>query len=578
MQKNLKTIIFSTLFITKIAIGQNADVIFTNANIITAANKGARANSMGIKDGKILFVGDLKTNSQFKNAQTKLIDLKGKTIIPGFNDVHLHPSPETNFNELDHVLKIDTVTSIQSLIKLLSKKASITPKGMLIRARGYNESKLGKEPTCDILDLASTNHPIFITHASGHKSVANSYLLRINNINKETPNPNGGTFERFSDGSPNGICKEAAASNLTKNEAIVPFPEKSFQELVDNYKNYFNTLLSFGITSIGDAGSDAKRLKIYEQLEATHFPMRFNIMMLDKLLPIMEGGDAHHETDSWKTLADFNNATIPQIETDFLRVKSIKVFHGNSLSGKTCWLYEPYNMVNPATGKNDYYGIQYKRTQAELDSLFLAIHKQGLQICVHSNGDREIDMVLNAFEKVYASGNPLNIHHRIEHCSVINDSIILRIKKLGVIPVLHNYINELGDLLDPYGEARLNNMFATKSFLNAGILPALHSDAPVSSYDPRIRWESTVLRTSSAGKVLGPKQCVDAEDALIMYTKGGANATGELSKKGTLENGKLADFVIIKENPLQIDAKNLHSIHILETWVNGKMVYKSKKE
>jgi predicted amidohydrolase YtcJ len=134
---------------------------------------------------------------------------------------------------------------------------------------------------------------------------------------------------------------------------------------------------------------------------------------------------------------------------------------------------------------------------------------------------------------------------------------------------LHNYINELGDLLDPYGEDRLNNMFATKSFLNAGVLPALHSDAPVSSYDTRTRWESTVIRTTSKGKVLGLKQCVDAEDALIMYTKGGANATGELSKKGSLEKGKFADFVIIAENAMTIQPNQIHNIHIQQTWVNG---------
>ena len=571
MKKYLYIFIVSLLCNFKL-FAQQADIIFTNANIITAAQKGARANAMAIKDGKIVFVGDEKNSLQFKGSETQVIDLKGKTIIPGFNDVHLHPNPETNFNELDHVIKIDTVTSINSLLKLLAAKAKITPPGMLIRARGYNESKLGMEPTCTILDQASTKHPIIITHASGHKSVVNSFLLTINKITKETPNPKGGTFERFSDGSPNGICKEAAASNLTNNAAIVPFPEKSFETLLANYKKYFNTLLSLGITSIGDAGSDMNRLKIYRALAAENFPIRLNIMMIDKLLPEMEGGDAHHETDSWKTLSDFENANIQQSETDFLRVKSIKVFHGNSLSGKTCWLYEPYQMVNPATGKNDYYGIPYKRSQSELDSLFLAIHKKGLQIAVHSNGDKEIDMVLKAFEKVYATGNPLNIHHRIEHCSVINDSIIMRIKNLGVIPVLHNYINELGDLLDPYGAERLNNMFATKSFLNAGILPALHSDAPVSNFDPRTRWESTVIRTTSAGKVLGPKQCVDAEDALIMYTKGGANATGELAKKGTLEIGKFADFVIITENPLTINPNQIHNIHIEETWVNGKKI------
>ena len=140
---------------------------------------------MAIKNGKILFVGEENEANQFRGNETQLIDLKGKTIIPGFNDVHLHPTPLTNFNELDHVIKVDTVTSINSLIKLLIAKAKITPAGMLIRARGYNESKLGIEPNSKMLDEASSIHPIIITHASGHKSVVNSYLLKINNITKE---------------------------------------------------------------------------------------------------------------------------------------------------------------------------------------------------------------------------------------------------------------------------------------------------------------------------------------------------------------------------------------------------------
>jgi predicted amidohydrolase YtcJ len=554
---------------SSIIFAQKADIIITNANIITAVQKGDRQQALAIKDGNILFVGSYTAVLQYKQKNTKMIDAKGNTIIPGLNDAHLHPSPETPFSQLDHTLRLDTVTSMGSLIALLAKKAAITPKGMLIKGRGYNEAKLGSEPTTEFLDKASTAHPILITHASGHKSAANSTLLAINHITKNTQDPAGGAFDRYADGSPNGICKEAASRNLTNNPQIVPYPVLTKAQELANYQQYFSHLLSFGITSIGDAGADTNRLKIYQTLANENFPMRFNVMIVDKLLPEMEGGDAHHETDEWKALSYFDTHTIPQIETDGLRVKSIKVFHGNSLSGKTCWLYEPYNMPNPATGKMDYYGIPYKRTQQQLDSLFLAIHRKGLQICVHSNGDREIDMVLNAFEKVYATGNPLNLHHRIEHCSIVNDSIIARIKKLGVIPVLHDYINELGDLLEPYGADRLNRMFATKSFLDAGILPALHSDAPVSNYDARARWESAVLRTTASGKQLGAKQCIDAEDALIMFTKGGANATGELAKKGTLEKGKLADFVIIQEDPTTIPANQIHNLHILQTWVGG---------
>ena len=200
-----------------------------------------------------------------------------------------------------------------------------------------------------------------------------------------------------------------------------------------------------------------------------------------------------------------------------------------------------------------------------------------MQICVHSNGDREITMVLNALEKVYASGNPLNIHHRIEHCSVINDTIIARIRKLGVIPVLHSYISELGDLLDAYGDERLGRMFATKSFLDAGILPAMHSDAPVSSFDARARWESAVIRTTASGKQLGAAQCIDAEDAFIMFTKGGAAATGEENKKGVIAKGMFADFIVIAEDPTAIPPKQIHAIHIRQTWVAGRLVYGRNK-
>ena len=571
-----KRIEICTIFFTLLcnySIAQQADLIITNANIITAVEKGDRKQAMAVKDGLIVFVGTNNEVMQYKSAKTKMIDAKGSTIVPGLNDVHLHPSPETPFEDPQHSIRLDTVTSITSLVALIAKKAAITPKGMLIRGRGYNESKLGGQPLRDILDKGSKDHPVYITHASGHMSAANSYLLNINNITKETKDPAGGAYDRYADGTPNGICKESAQGNLTKNAAIVPFPVKTKQEETNGYRKYFTNLLSFGITSIGDAGTDTNRLKIYQALVKENFPMRFNIMLVDRLLPEMEGGDTHHETDEWKALSYFSDGTIHQQQTDFLRVKAIKVFHGNSLSAKTCWLFEPYDMINPATGKKDYYGIPYKRSQEQLDSLFMAIHKKGLQICVHSNGDREITMVLNALEKVYASGNPLNIHHRIEHCSVINDTIIARIKKLGVIPVLHSYISELGDLLDAYGDERLNRMFATKSFLDAGILPAMHSDAPVSSFDARARWESAVIRTTASGKQLGASQCIDAEDALIMFTKGGAAATGEENKKGVIAKGMFADFVVIAEDPTAIAASQIHAINIQQTWVAGKLAY-----
>ena len=308
-------IIWLVLFAQNI-IAQSADIIVINANIITAVKKGDRKQAMAIKDGIIIFTGTNKEILQYKTSSTNIIDVKGSTIIPGLNDVHLHPTPETAFPDPDHSIRLDTVTSLNSLLTLIARKAAITPKGMLIRGRGYNESKLGGQPLRDILDKGSTDHPVYITHASGHMSAANSYLLTINNITKATTDPAGGAFDRYPDGTPDGICKESAQSNLTKNKSIVPFPAKTKEEETNGYRKYFSNLLSFGITSVGDAGTDTNRLKIYQTLAQEQFPMRFNIMIVDRLLPEMEGGDAHHETDEWKALSYFNDESNKESDCD----------------------------------------------------------------------------------------------------------------------------------------------------------------------------------------------------------------------------------------------------------------------
>ena len=181
-----------------------------------------------------------------------------------------------------------------------------------------------------------------------------------------------------------------------------------------SFKRYFQNLLAQGITSIGDVGISPERLEIYQQLVAEGFPMRFNLMISESALPQLLDG------------------RIARSNTDWLRVSAVKVFHGNSLSGNTCWLYDPYEKINPATGKQDYYGIPPTRSQAALDSLFRKIHDAGLQICVHSNGNREIDMVLTAIEAAQRANPRPNARHRIEHCSITNPTQLARIKQDSV--------------------------------------------------------------------------------------------------------------------------------------------------
>jgi hypothetical protein len=550
------TLILLLLIAANILSAQQADIVLTNGNIITLKNKGDRAEAIAIKGSTILAVGSNQDIKKYTGQDTKVIDLKGQTVIPGFNDVHQHPAPVYSFEEPYATLELDTVSSMKNLIALLKRKAAITPKGMMIRGVGYNETKLGGQPIRDSLDKASTDHPIMISHVSGHLSAANSFLMDINGIDENTKDPAGGAFERYhGTNKPDGICKESAAGYLHHAKNIQYPPKPTPEQEMAGYHLYFNNVLASGITSLGDAWTAPDKVNVYRKLVDEGFPMRFNLII---------GVDYFNQVLSGK---------IPKMQTDYLRIATIKVFHGNSLSGKTCWLYQPYDMINPVTGKKDYYGIPPARSQADLDSLFYKIHHAGWQIACHSNGDREIDMVIAAIENAQKADPRPDPRHRIEHCSITNQGILDKIKKDGIIPVFHCYMYELGDKMLVYGPQRMSMLHPTKTAQEMGIVYALHSDAPVSPYPAMSRLGSAVTRKTKDGIVIGANQCIDAEDAIKAYTYGGAYTTFEENKKGTLKPGMFADMAVLDADPTTINPDNIKNIKVNTTIVGGKVVF-----
>ncbi|HEY4327765.1 MAG TPA: amidohydrolase [Mucilaginibacter sp.] len=551
------TILFLLLFIVaNVLFAQQADLVLTSGNVITLKQKGDRAQAIAVKNNTVLAVGSDQDIKNYIGQNTKVIDLKGKTVTPGFNDVHQHPAPVYAFEELYATLELDTVSSMKNLIALLKRKAAITPKGMMIRGVGYNETKLGSQPIRDSLDKASTDHPIQISHVSGHLSAANSFLMNINGIDENTKDPAGGAFERYhGTNKPDGICKESAAGYLRHSKNIQYPPKPTPEQEMAGYHIYFNNVLASGITSIGDAHTAPDKVNVYRKLVDEGFPMRFNLIIgVEYLDQVLSG-------------------KIPQMQTDYLRISTIKVFHGNSLSGKTCWLYQPYDMINPVTGKKDYYGIPPARSQAGLDSLFYKIHHAGWQIACHSNGDREIDMVIAAIENAQKTDPRPDPRHRIEHCSITNQGILDKIKKDGIIPVFHCYMYELGDKMLVYGPERMAMLHPTKTAGKMGIIYALHSDAPISPYPAMIRVGSAVARKTKEGIVIGPNQRIDAEDAIKAYTYAGAYTTFEEKKKGTLQPGMFADIVILDADPTTTNPDDIKNIKVNTTIVAGKVVY-----
>ena len=547
------------VFITSSAIGQTPDIIYFNGTILKGDKGFGRVRAIAIKDGKILATGNDNEILLLKGNNTNIINLKNKTVVPGFNDAHLHPSPIYPFESLHTVLDIqpDSVKNIEELISLLKRKASITPAGYPIRGRGYQDTKLGGHPTAAMLDQASTLHPIMLTHSSGHISVVNSYLLKLAGITKNTPDPPGGAFDRNKDGSPNGVCKESAFGYLLSHlPASYSFPPPSFEEEAEGYRKCFERFIANGITSITEAGADPRKIPIYEWLQKNGLALRINLLISEKYLDAVING---------KLKSKYQN--------DSLRISGIKVFHGNSLSGRTCWLNEPYDMVNPATGKYDYYGIPPARNQEALNKLFQKIQSNNLQIAVHSNGDREIEMVILAMEYAGQNANRSNTRNRIEHCSITTDKIMQKLLADSIIPVFHSYIYEHGDKLVFYGKDRFNHIHPDRTAIDMGIQGAQHSDYPISDARPLLRIESMVTRTSKEGLVIGDQQKVSPMEAIRLWTYGGAYASFEEKEKGSLEPGKWADLVILDNDPTKTDAFSIKKITVLETMIRGKVVF-----
>ena len=534
-----------------------ADLVIINANVITVNDENSRAEAFAIKNDKFIAVGANSDIQKLIGNKTTVIDAQGKTVTPGFIDAHLHPGPVYPVGSL--LRKVDVspagVKTMDELINALREKAKITPKGQWIFGSRYQDTKLGRHPTRRDLDKASTEHPISISHSSGHVSVVNSLALKNAGITKNTPDPPGGAFDRDKDGRPNGICRERAGSLARKGSPPLPIPIE--EEKLEGYRLCFRNYLSKGITSIGDASRTSSSMPFYQKLINRGLPTV-------RIYNMLGSSDLARMKDL-RILRGFGN--------EWLRLGAIKIFHGNSLSGRTCWLYQPYDKINPETGKKDYYGIPPARSQEELDTLIYDIHKAGFQIACHSNGDREIDMVLNAIEKALKKLPRKDHRHRIEHGSVTNRKILRRVKKLGVVLALHSYVYEHGDKMEEYGPKRWPMMHPNRSAIEMGIVVAGNSDSGVSAAYPMLRIQSMVTRKTAEGKVYGPKQKVSVEDAIRIWTMGSAYASFEEEIKGSIEVGKLADFVILSQDPTKVPPDTIKDVEVEKTYVGGKLAY-----
>ena len=528
-----------------------ATLVVIADDMITLDPEQPSAEALAARGEEIIAVGTADEIRQLIGPDTVVIEATGRVVVPGFNDAHIHPSPL--YDEMSPWGSINcrpaATPTLDALIERLRAKAAVTPPGQWVRGSRYEDTKLGGHPTRDDLDRVSTKHPVLIGHSSGHVAACNSFALEAAGIDADSPDPKSGRFDRDADGRPNGVLRESAVGIVKGAGPEQPVADPA--TWITALHKRFDEYLAAGITSIQHAGTSLATVERYRRAQAARRQVRIYAMLRSGEIGELEEIIATHGRGD-----------------DWLRLGGIKTFQGNSLSGQTCWLSKPY------ANRPDYFGIPPSRSLESLIDRVRSIHDAGLQACIHANGDREIAMVLDAYEAVLAQSPRPDHRHRIEHASVCPDNLMARIKELGIVLAPHSYIWEHGDKMEAYGSWRWDFMHPNGSALAAGVVIAGNSDSPVSAAEPLLRIQSMVTRTSAEGNVYGASQRISVTDAIRAWTLGSAYASHEDHRKGSLTPGKLADVVVLDADPRTVPPETIRRIHVDLTIVGGEVAYR----
>ena len=526
----------------------NPEIILHNSNIHTSNPRLPKAQAIAINNGKIIAVGSDSDILHLAGSTTRKIDIGGKTITPGFIDAHSHPAG----SGLSHLRKVDCdLRSIRAIQDAIREKVIKTPPGEWVRGFKYDDTKTadGRYISRYDLDEVTTEHPVIIVHRGGHTAYVNSKALELGEVTRDTPDPEGGQIVRDENGEPTGLLKETA-TNLVEKFIV---DENTPEDRQAGVKLITQMMAKTGVTSVTDAYGSPKSLQAYrDAYNAGESSARIYCMIgyyaIDEMI---EQGTKTGDGNEW------------------VRIGGMKLTCDGSISERTARLSEPY------VGRPDDFGI-IVMDEDELYNYAIKAHKANWQIGIHANGDVGIDKALNVYERIQKEHPRNDPRFRLEHCTVINDDLVRRIKSLNAIPCpFSTYVYFHGEKMVNYGKERLENMFAVKSFLDAGINVTQTSDYPPGPFEPMMALQSSVTRTDMSGNVWGPSQKISVEEAIKVGTINGAYASYEEDIKGSLASGKLADLVVLEKDPAQVDPSTIIDIKIERTMVDGNWVYES---
>jgi len=536
-----------------------ADLLIQNARIRTLDLEGTLGQSLAARNGLIISVGSDEDFVNLVGPQTEIMDMGGRTVVPGFIDAHEHLS---NVAEIPLQLDLSSPPpkSIRELLERIKSEAEHLPPGQWIRGIRYDDTLIGegRPLSKEDLDAAAPNHPVVVTHVSFHWGVVNSEALRRGEIDESTPDPKGGKLGREAKtGRLTGQVLEAGLyrfglEGLTREPMIVPpFGRDVRKKALLDAAGMLNAA---GLTGVHDAVVSPSYVTSYLDLGTKHLlPMRVNMLIPYIFLP---------EVESLGLLGNWGN--------EWVRCTGLKIIVDGAIAGRTAALREGYSH-DP-----DDHGILLFDHQDELNDLVKRIHSMGYQVCLHANGDIAIEMALDAIQKAQSEYPRVDPRHRIEHCTIVNESILRRMRDLEVMALpFGSYLWQHGDkLVKYYGKERAEAMFSHKSFLDAGVRVAGSSDHPAGLYPPLLGVQSMVTRKTPSGDLIGPGQRISIDEAFKMYTVCAAYASFEENIKGSLTVGRLADLVVLDRDPWTIRPDDIGQIGVDMTILGGKVVYR----
>ncbi|MFT4712222.1 MAG: putative amidohydrolase YtcJ [Candidatus Azotimanducaceae bacterium] len=541
-----------------------ADAIYIDGKIITINDVQPLAEAIAIKDGLILAVGHSADILKYKGAETKVVELAGKTVVPGFVDAHSHfagvgtqaivanllPAPDGSVN---------TIAELQATLRDYIGSSSIVKNYNVAIGFNYDDSQLKEKrhPTRHDLDAISTSMPIVIMHQSGHLGVYNSKALELMGISAETQDPPGGVIEREADGkTPNGVMQENAHFMIFF-KLIPDFTEK---DLLSLYKAGEHSYISNGFTTIQEGKTDLATLELLPQIAAS---AGFDVDIISYL-------DLAAVGDSPIIHGDLMSSEY----TNGFRIGGVKLTFDGSPQGKTAWFTEPYYQV-PMGRAADYSGYPAFTDEEATKWIQLAFTNRW-PLLVHANGDAAIDQLIKLVGQLDPTLSDYDHRTVMIHGQFTRKDQIQELKRLGIFPALypmHTFYWGDWHRDSVAGTERAENISPTGWFLESGMRFTIHSDAPVTYPNSMRILDSAVNRTTRTNVTLGAQHKITPLQGLKAMTLWSAYQHFEEGIKGSLEVGKQADMVILDKNPLSVPASLIKNIQILETINNGKSIY-----